>query len=158
MKGSLRSWLTRRNLLVAAAVFVFGSLIGVSIFTFYFAKGFTYFQDDPAVCASCHIMEDQYHGYQASSHAAVATCNDCHAPHTNIVEKYFAKGVNGFNHGLAFTTGWHEENLQITDFNRNITLDACLYCHADYVGDAHAARPNGEQIDCLQCHAEVGHP
>lgn len=158
MRESLRSWMTRRNLLTAAAVFVFGSLIGVGLFTFVFANGFSYFRDDPAVCASCHIMEEQYHGYLAGSHASVATCNDCHAPHTNIVEKYFAKGVNGFNHGLAFTTGWHEENLQITDFNRNITLDACMYCHADYVGDAHIGRPADEQIDCLLCHSEVGHP
>ena len=49
MRESLRSWMTRRNLLTAAAVFVFGSLIGVGLFTFVFAKGFSYFRDDPAV-------------------------------------------------------------------------------------------------------------
>lgn len=150
------AWLTRGNILLAAAVFVVGSLIGVGLFTFSFAKGFSYLGNDPATCANCHVMEEHYGAWLAGSHSNVATCNDCHAPHDNIVSKYVVKADNGFWHGLKFTTGWYPENIEIRESNRQVTNRACLYCHAEFTSDMRLTA-GAEQIDCTSCHATVGH-
>lgn len=152
-----RGSLTVGNILVGLAVFVFGSLLGVGLFTFGYAKGYSYLSNDPQTCINCHVMEEQYHEWQAGSHKDVATCNDCHTPHTNIIHKYLVKGENGFRHALMFTTNAYPENIRITGMNYNVTNDACLYCHADFVGEVHMTRTAGEQISCIQCHSDVGH-
>lgn len=149
-------WLTRRNLLLAAAVFVVGSLIGVGLFTFTFAKGFSYLGNDPATCANCHVMEEHYSAWLSGSHSNVATCNDCHAPHDNIVSKYIVKADNGFWHGLKFTTGWYPENIEIRESNRQVTNNACLYCHSEFTSELRLTAGH-EQINCTRCHATVGH-
>lgn len=152
-----RGSLSPANILIALSVFVFGSMIGVGLFTFGYANGASYLGNDPEACINCHVMEDQYQGWQAGSHKDVATCNDCHAPHTNIVHKYLVKGENGFRHALAFTTGWHPENLRITEGNREVTEGTCLYCHEDFVEEIHVGRANDQQVSCITCHSDVGH-
>jgi cytochrome c nitrite reductase small subunit len=56
-----------------------GMAIGLGVYTFVYAKGASYLTNNPASCANCHIMNEQYDGWLKSSHRAVATCNDCHA-------------------------------------------------------------------------------
>ncbi|MBE2216221.1 MAG: NapC/NirT family cytochrome c, partial [Opitutaceae bacterium] len=55
-----------------------GAALGICGYTFIYAKGYSYLVNDPAACANCHVMEEQYSGWMKSSHRAVATCNDCH--------------------------------------------------------------------------------
>ena len=81
-----------------------GSATGVGSYTFLYADGASYLTNNPTACANCHIMQGQYDAWIKSSHKAVATCNDCHAPHQTI-GKFLTKARNGFNHSLAFTTG-----------------------------------------------------
>lgn len=152
----IRAWLTKPRLLVAAAVFVVGSLIGVGLFTFIYARGVSYLGNDPATCLNCHVMEPQYDAWIAGTHANVATCNDCHAPHDNILSKYYVKAENGFWHGLRFTTGWYPENIEIRESNRVVTNDACLYCHAEFTSDMRLTA-GSDQVNCTRCHADVGH-
>lgn len=141
----------------AAAIFVVGSLIGVGLFTFGYANGAAYLSNNPQTCVNCHVMREQYDGWMKSSHGKVAVCNDCHAPH-NLVDKYYTKALNGWNHGLAFTTGNFPQNIQITQRNREITERACLTCHEDITSNIRAARPaHSQQISCLSCHKHVGH-
>ena len=154
--SSIRAWFTRPRLLMAAAVFVVGSLIGVGLFTFIYAKGISYLGSNPATCANCHVMERQYDAWLAGSHTNVAGCNDCHAPHDNIVAKYYVKAENGFWHGLKFTTGWYPENIEIRESNLKVTNEACLYCHADFTSDMRMTS-GSEQINCTSCHVNVGH-
>lgn len=157
MAGVIRNrWLRRDFILQALAIFVVGSLVGVGAFTFIFARGYSYLTNDPAACINCHVMEDQYRGWTAGSHSNAATCNDCHAPHDNLLHKYYVKAENGFWHGLMFTTGLYPENIQIRETNARVTNDACLYCHADITADMRLASA-GEEISCLRCHADVGH-
>lgn len=155
IKGLL-SRVTRANVLVAVGVFVVGSLIGVGLFTFIYAKGISYLFNDPATCANCHVMERHYDAWIAGSHSNVATCNDCHAPHDNIVHKYVVKADNGFWHGLKFTTGQYPENIEIRESNRTVTNEACLYCHADFTSDIRMTA-GSDQINCTRCHSDVGH-
>ena len=70
MRGSVRS------ALLAAAVLV-GSAGGLGVYTFVYAKGYSYITNDPAACANCHVMNDQYSGWLKASHRSVAVCNDC---------------------------------------------------------------------------------
>ena len=74
----------------------FGLAVGIGVYTFVYAKGYSYMSNNPGNCANCHIMQEQYDGWQKSSHHTVATCNDCHTPHDTI-GKYYTKASNGFN-------------------------------------------------------------
>lgn len=141
-------------LLVWALVGVIG---GVGGYTFIYAKGGSYLTDDPNACANCHIMREHHAAWQKSSHHAVAVCNDCHAPHDNIVHKYYVKGVNGFNHSWAFTTGHFEDNYQITPFNVKVTNESCRHCHEAITHQIEPAVENFEQMSCIRCHQNVGH-
>ena len=126
-----------------------GFATGIGVYTFVYAKGYSYLSNNPASCANCHIMNDQYNAWQKSSHHAVATCNDCHTPH-DFFGKYYTKASNGFWHSFYFTTGRYPEHIQIKASNRKIAEDACLECHQDVV---HAISNTG----CLRCHWDVGH-
>jgi cytochrome c nitrite reductase small subunit len=68
-----------------------------------YARGGSYLTDDPAACANCHVMREQYDGWIAASHRAVAVCNDCHTP-PGLLGKYATKARNGFWHSVAFTS------------------------------------------------------
>jgi cytochrome c nitrite reductase small subunit len=157
-----------------------GAAVGIGGYTFVYAKGASYLKDDPAACANCHVMWDQYDGWRKSSHHAVATCNDCHTPH-NLAGKYAVKAMNGFWHSFYFTTGTYPDPIRITERNRTVTEHACRYCHAEITeaidhgpgtvsgsprragGDAlqvSSPRPvarAGEPISCIRCHKYVGH-
>lgn len=137
----------------------FGILGGVGSYTFIYAKGASYMTNDPAACANCHIMNEQYEGWLKSSHHTVATCNDCHTPH-NLIGKYTTKAINGFNHSWAFTTEDFHEPIQITERNHRITEEACRYCHAEIVQaiDRHGnTGKEGDALSCVKCHLSVGH-
>ncbi len=141
---------------------ILGTLIGlaagIGIYTFVYAKGASYLTNNPASCANCHIMNEQYDGWLKSSHRAVATCNDCHTP-PGLLGKYATKASNGFWHSFYFTTGAFHEPIQITKRNLNITEQACQKCHADLtqaISGPHSAQ-NGEAVACVRCHRSVGH-
>jgi len=139
----------------------FGIPLGIGIYTFVYAKGYSYLTNEPASCANCHIMNEQYEGWQKSSHHAVATCNDCHTP-AGLVGKYATKASNGFWHSFYFTTGSFDEPIRIRRRNLAVTESACLKCHADLTqGISHgvgaAAGANGDGSSCVRCHRSVGH-
>jgi cytochrome c nitrite reductase small subunit len=131
-------------------------LLGVGAFTFAYGEGFSYLLDDPRECANCHVMQRHYDAWQSSSHARVATCNDCHLPH-DPVGKWAVKADNGFFHSLAFTLENFHEPIQIKPRNRRVTQAACLHCHADFVHAMLPAAAGGEVRWCVHCHSDVGH-
>ena len=136
-----------------------GLVIGIGVYTFVYAKGYSYLSNDPASCANCHVMNDQYNGWLKSSHKAVATCNDCHTPH-NFVGKYYTKASNGFWHSYYFTTGTFHEPIQITERNRRVTEESCRYCHQPIVESITVGGEgahSGNDVSCIRCHRSVGH-
>lgn len=149
-----RERLGTRVLLIGCVVAV-GIALGLGTTTFVYAEGASYLKNDPNACANCHVMQEQLDGWERSSHRAVATCNDCHAPH-DPVGKLWVKAKNGFFHSLYFTTGGFHEPIQITASNRRVTEGACRGCHAPIVEaiDVHAGR---EALACIECHRSVGH-
>lgn len=154
---------TRRGRLFSLAPFglwlllagLAGGIVGLGGFTFVYAEGASYFSDNPDACVNCHVMRDVYNGWHNGSHKAVAVCNDCHTPH-RFPGKYIVKGINGWNHSVAFTTNNFHEPIRIRAFNREVALENCLACHGDLtVAINHAGHEDA--TDCLRCHAGVGH-
>lgn len=146
---------TLLNLALAAA---FGIAAGLGIFTFIYAEGLSYFSEDPESCVNCHVMNDQFNAWSHSSHKAVATCNDCHTPHGSIVEKYLVKGINGWNHSLAFTTGNFPDPIRIKGFNAVIAQDNCVECHSTALTQMHVTSSLArDEVSCVACHGNVGH-
>lgn len=133
-----------------------GLLIGIGGYTFVYARGASYLTNDPAACANCHVMQEQYDGWQRSSHRSAAVCNDCHAPHT-FVGKYTTKAINGFWHSFYFTTGGFPDPIRVTPRNAAITEQTCRDCHEPVVRAIDYAPRAGRELSCVQCHRNVGH-
>jgi cytochrome c nitrite reductase small subunit len=162
----------KRLAVVAALVgATIGLATGVGGYVFVYAEGGSYLTNDPNACANCHVMKPHLDAWAKSSHHAVAVCNDCHAP-KNLVGKYAVKGINGWNHSLAFTTGRFKEPFHITPMNHRVTENACRLCHADVVeaidhpwsraGEKDGSAIPGhamaeERVSCVRCHSNVGH-
>jgi cytochrome c nitrite reductase small subunit len=135
-----------------------GLALGLGSYTFLYAKGYSYLLNDPQSCANCHVMQEQFDGWEKSSHRAVATCNDCHTP-PGLIAKYVTKAENGFWHSFAFTTGRFHEPIQIKDRNHEVTEKACRKCHEPIVQaiEASPSANHDNQTSCLRCHRNVGH-
>jgi cytochrome c nitrite reductase small subunit len=132
-----------------------GLAAGVGGYTFVYARGASYLTNDPGACANCHVMREQLDGWMASSHRAVAVCNDCHTPH-GLLGKYATKAVNGFWHSVAFTSGRFHEPIAIGARNRAVTEGACRHCHAPIVASLEG-HGGGATVECIRCHRSVGH-
>ena len=163
---------SRRRRVLALSVLA-GMTAGLGLYTFGYARGYSYLTNDPAACANCHIMRDHLDAWRKGSHHAVATCNDCHTPHT-LARKYLVKARNGFWHSFYFTLGGYPDPLRITPPNHEVTEHACRYCHSEITeaidqgleltpvepaAGLHSAvrNPGPEQISCVRCHRYVGH-
>jgi len=135
----------------------FGVFLGLSLFTFRFAEGLSYFSNDPAACKNCHIMTDQYESWMKSSHHSAATCNDCHLP-LAFPDKYFVKAENGWHHSQAFTLQNFHEPIRIRPANLQVLQHNCIHCHSVMVGDIAAHRDvEDKDARCTTCHRSVGH-
>src|SRR5262245_39542068 len=142
-----------------------GIMLGVGGYTFYYADGASYLSNDPRACVNCHIMREQYDGWQKAGHHAVATCNDCHVPH-EFIGKWLTKALNGFHHSRSFTFQDFHEPIQIRPVNLEVLNRNCIHCHgeftsdirmdagADYSGRVH---DKTKTMDCVRCHELVGH-
>ena len=105
--------MTRAGWTLLAAL-ALGMAVGLGLFTFGYARGYSYLTNDPEACANCHIMSEHFAAWTKASHKTVATCNDCHTPH-DLVGKYIVKAKNGFWHSFYFTTGNFPDPLRITE-------------------------------------------
>lgn len=168
MRNRARSvTLASAGLVMALAL---GAAAGIGGYTFFYAEGASYLTDDPAACANCHVMQEQYDAWLKSPHRNVTGCNGCHTPE-GFFPKYLTKMSNGWHHSLAFTTGDFHEPIAIKEHNLAIVEQRCRDCHAPIVeaidpvhfGPAHfgpghlAEAEGGERMSCVRCHADVGH-
>jgi len=133
-----------------------GVCVGLSLFTFGYARGASYITDDPGACANCHVMREYEQSWRKSSHRAVAVCNDCHTP-AEFIPRYAVKAYNGFFHSLAFTLGDFPDQLRIKVRNRRVADRSCLKCHAEIAEAMTLGRDLRDGIACLDCHRAVGH-
>ena len=143
---------------VTIIAILLGIPMGLGLFTFTYAEGFSYMSNDPKVCDNCHIMNDELDSWAKSGHHHVAVCNDCHLPHSPV-PKLIAKGRNGWNHSKAFTLQNFHEPIMIGPKNAEILQENCLRCHGDFVHDITVMQVGGqgETVKCVHCHKNVGH-
>lgn len=145
-----------KRVLFVLSAFV-GAFVGLGAFTFLYAEGLSYFSTDPDACVNCHIMRDQHDSWRKASHHADARCVDCHLPHA-LVPKFLAKAENGFWHSKGFTLQDFHEPIMIKAKNRGILLHNCTGCHQAMVSEIQPAHAEGDDaLDCVRCHAWVGH-
>lgn len=140
-----------------------GMTMGVGGVIFHQSRAWSYLLDDPKACINCHIMMPQYTTWQHSSHARVASCNDCHVPHSSLAAKYFFKAKDGMRHATLFTLGMEEQVIRITDPSKAVVQDNCLRCHG-FVNDQVSTHgttlkdaQHGQGRLCWDCHREVPH-
>ncbi len=50
----------KRRTIEAVVVVLAGLAIGLACYTFVYAKGYSYFLNDPSACANCHVMRDYF--------------------------------------------------------------------------------------------------
>ena len=131
-----------------------GCFVGLSAYTFVYAKGYSYLLDDPVACTNCHIMKEQYAGYASNPHQKFATCNSCHTP-PGTIGKYMTKVVHGWNHSYAFTTGHYVYPIEISKNSREVAENACRNCHTGISADVNGSHKESES--CLRCHSNPGH-
>ena len=147
----------RRAVLWIATAALLGVLVGVSGFTFRYAEGLSYFSKDPKACVNCHIMQPQYDSWQKSSHHGVASCVDCHLPHT-FFAKYLAKAENGYHHSKGFTMQDFHEPIMIKPKNSQLLQDNCIKCHSTMVHElVKGSTTDLNAMRCVHCHQSVGH-
>ncbi|MFO0846677.1 MAG: cytochrome c nitrite reductase small subunit [Gemmataceae bacterium] len=143
--------------LILLLCLIAGAVLGLGVYTFWYAEGGSYFSNDPRSCANCHIMNDQLESWQKSSHHGFATCNDCHTPH-DFLGKWLSKARNGFWHSKGFTLQDFHEPIQISPRNAAALQENCVACHANLTHDIVTLGSAGEPgNNCVRCHASVGH-
>lgn len=142
-------------------------LFGVGFYTFYKAKGTSYFSDDSKSCNNCHIMNDVYNDYLNAPHSKKvagkprASCVDCHLPH-NFIDKWIAKGKSGLSHAYSFTFKLDElpTNLSANSNSKIMVQNNCIECHgeiASNVINSTTTPHNDRSLSCVSCHTGVGH-
>ncbi|MBL8733689.1 MAG: cytochrome c nitrite reductase small subunit [Planctomycetes bacterium] len=156
----------RRRIVAILASTCIGTLAGAGSYTFFVAHGASYLSDDPATCVNCHIMREEYDGWRHGSHHAVATCNDCHLPHDNLLHKLFVKASNGYHHSRAFTMQDFAEPIRIKPSNAAVLEANCQRCHGELTAEITNHGTLGVPTDptqgadlygCVRCHQGVGH-
>lgn len=137
-----------------------GSFAGAAIFLVDHSSATSYMSNDPAACVNCHIMRDEFDGWNHSTHHAVAVCNDCHVPQ-DLVGKYTMKAVHGYRHSKGFTLQDFHEPIMIKADSLKVVEDNCLRCHGAFTSEINAhgltVKPGDESLSCVHCHSHVGH-
>lgn len=110
-----------------------GLALGLGAYVFRISEAPSYLSDRPETCVNCHIMRPQFATWQASSHAKVATCNDCHVPQDSLVRKYLFKGADGMRHAAIFTLHAEPEVIRIRDAGAKVVQENCVRCHGQIV-------------------------
>lgn len=150
---------------VPAVIVLLASIAGLSVYTAYVGKAFSYLSDDPKTCINCHVMYPQYTTWFHSSHGRDATCNDCHVPHNNAFNKYFFKAKDGLRHSTMFALRLEPQVIFIKEAGAEVVQENCERCHSSVIEvmKSKAELAGEEEEDenaerrCWDCHREVPH-
>ncbi|GAB4125225.1 MAG: cytochrome c nitrite reductase small subunit [Fimbriimonadaceae bacterium] len=132
-----------------------GAFLGMGIYVAQISHATSYLSDDPEACINCHIMTPTYASWKHSSHANVATCNDCHVPHDSVLQKYLFKAMDGARHSTIFTLRREPQVLRARPEAKHVIQANCMRCHESNL-DRVASHKTFER-SCVDCHREVPH-
>jgi cytochrome c nitrite reductase small subunit len=134
-----------------------GVFAGLSVLTIHVSRAPSYLSDAPETCMNCHVMTQAYVTWNHSSHRNVATCNDCHVPHTNVLETYAFKAKDGMRHASMFTLRMEPQVIQLSAAAIPVVEQNCRRCHQQLVGEVHLRTWQPGDNRCWDCHREVPH-
>lgn len=147
----------------SVAVFLLAVMTGLGFFMAKEAEVVSYMSDDPLACVNCHVMTSVYNSWQHSSHREWASCNDCHVPQDNILNKYYFKAKDGLFHASVFTLRAEPEVMFMREASEEVVQDNCMRCHIQqvtqtkYDGYINDHATNRTDRKCWECHKEVPH-
>lgn len=150
------NWIFYVNFLIAV-------FAGFFIYALYVSNAVSYLSDDPKTCVNCHVMRSEFATWQHSSHREIATCNDCHVPHNNVVNKYFFKAQDGLRHSTIFTLRTEPQVIKMHAAGQRVVQKNCQTCHQrlnSQVGLNTVTledKMHGDGKLCWDCHREVPH-
>jgi len=134
-----------------------GVALGMGLFVFHISRAASYLSDAPETCMNCHVMTTQYVTWQHSSHAGVATCNDCHVPHDTFLKKYAFKARDGLWHATVFTMRWEPQVIRLSKGAIPVVEQNCRRCHAAVIEHVALVDLAPGDLRCWDCHREVPH-
>jgi len=140
-----------------------GVLIGLGLLIFRVSNASSYLSDNPNACINCHVMTPQFATWQRSSHARVATCNDCHVPYDNFFRTYAFKASDGARHAFMFTFRLEPQVIRIKEAGINVVQENCIRCHYNFTNETSLVSVTGESVKhgegkfCWDCHRETPH-
>lgn len=108
-------------------------------------------------------MTPEYITWNHSSHREVASCNDCHVPHENVVKKYAFKAMDGLYHASIYTMRAEPQVIAMKEGSREVVQNNCIRCHFDQVTDAkYVSWIDSHKDDrlnrtCWECHRQLPH-
>lgn len=141
-----------------------GAIVGLAGTAGYLLRMHTYLGDDSSACVNCHLMTPYYATWQHSSHSRNATCNDCHVPHQNVVQKYGFKALDGSKHVAMLLTGDIRQVPEAQEMSKKVIMDNCIRCHTETnttlvsTGQIdYMATTCGKGKACWDCHRDIPH-
>ncbi|WP_299109567.1 cytochrome c nitrite reductase small subunit [uncultured Tenacibaculum sp.] len=145
------------------AVLLIGIVTGLGFFMAKEASLVSYMSDDPLACVNCHVMTPMYNSWMHSSHREQASCNDCHVPHDNVLNKYYFKAKDGLFHASVFTARAEPEVMFMREASQEVVQNNCIRCHMQqvtqvkYDGWLENHKENRTERKCWSCHQELPH-
>jgi cytochrome c nitrite reductase small subunit len=136
---------------------VLGVAAGLGLAVAKVSRAASYLGDEPETCVNCHVMTTSYGTWQRSSHANVATCNDCHVPHDTMINKYAFKARDGMYHSTIFTLRLEPQVIQLSNAAVGVVQGNCMRCHDNVIGQVHIKDYEKGDQNCWDCHREVPH-
>lgn len=156
--------ITAKSWIWFSAISGLGLSLGLAVYAFVYAKGYSYLSDRAEACANCHVMREVLQDWRSGDHHHVALCNDCHVP-AGPVSKWAVKALQGFHHSYAFTFGTPPVAIKAGHLSASIVQTNCERCHGGMVshlirGKTNEAylHPSDATQPCVSCHRGVGHP
>jgi cytochrome c nitrite reductase small subunit len=134
-----------------------GVAAGMGLFVLHISRADSYLSDAPETCMNCHVMTTQYVTWQHGSHAGVATCNDCHVPHTSFPAHWAFKAKDGLWHATVFTMRWEPQVIRLSEGAIPVVEENCRRCHAQVIDNVSLVDHRQGDLRCWECHREVPH-
>ncbi len=148
---------------IFSVAFVCGLLVGIVLLIFKISNAYQYLSEKPQACINCHVMHPQYVTWRNSSHANVATCNDCHVPQNNFLHKIYFKANDGLRHSIIFTLRKEPQVIRIKEAGKNVVQENCIRCHENYIDQTsllkiiYKTSGSSKEKYCWDCHIETPH-
>jgi cytochrome c nitrite reductase small subunit len=134
-----------------------GVAAGMGLFVLHVSRAASYLSEAPETCMNCHVMTTEYLTWQHGSHATVATCNDCHVPHTSPLAHRYFEAKDGLWHSTVFTMRWEPQAITLSPAAVPVVEENCRRCHEAVIADVAPAVHQPGDLRCWDCHRETPH-